>query len=348
MGPADLLEGTVLAGKWKAIKRLIPKPTDTGGNFSTGYIVQDSSGRKAFLKAMDYTRAFRSIDHVQAINALTSAYLFEKDICDKCSSRHLARVVHAIESFTVQADPSNPFSKVECLVFELADGDIRSHLNASRRFDEAFLLRALHHVATALKQLHCADIAHQDLKPSNVLVFGKDIGAKVADFGRAWSKDFRAAHDNFKVAGDPGYAPPELLYNYIPADQNVRRYGCDSYLLGSLAAFLFTSAHMNALIIKHLNHAHYPYTWSGTYAEVLPYVQTAFSSALDEFGTATAPESKRELVAIVSYLCQPDPAFRGHPLNRQGHADQFGLERFISAFDILAWKAEIRLANGSN
>ncbi len=252
-------------------------------------------------------------------------------------------MVHAIESFTVQADPSNPFSKVECLVFELAAGDIRSHLNASRRFDEAFVLRALHHVATALKQLHSVQIAHQDLKPSNVLVFGKDIGTKIADFGRAWSKDLRVAHDNFQVAGDPGYAPPELLYNYIPADPNARRYGCDTYLLGSLTAFLFTSVHMNALIIKHLNHAHFPYTWRGTYAEVLPYVQAAFSSALDEFGSSTPPTSKRELVEIVSYLCEPDPAKRGHALNRQGHSDQFGLDRFISTFDILAWKAEIRL-----
>ncbi len=53
MGPADLLEGTTVGGKWKAVKRLIPKPTDTGGNFSTGYILEDSNGNKAFLKAMD-------------------------------------------------------------------------------------------------------------------------------------------------------------------------------------------------------------------------------------------------------------------------------------------------------
>lgn len=53
--------------------------------------------------------------------------------------------------------------------------------------------------------LHGLDIAHQDLKPSNVL----------------------------PIAGDPTYAPPELLYNYVPADWNVRRYACDVYLLGA-------------------------------------------------------------------------------------------------------------------
>jgi serine/threonine protein kinase len=345
MGPADLLEGMAINGTWTAVKRLIPKPTDTGGNFSTGYIVQDKSGRKAFLKAMDYTRAFREVDHIQAISALTSAYLFEKNICEKCNNQRLDRVVHAIDSFTIQADPANPFSKVECLIFELANGDIRSHMNAAQNFDLAFTLRALHNVAVALKQLHGVNVAHQDLKPSNVLVFGKDIGSKVADFGRAWSKDFRAAHDNSRIAGDPGYAPPELLYGFVPPDAHIRRYGCDVYLLGSLASYFMTTVHMGALIIKHLDHTHYPYTWSGTYAGVLPYLQTAFGLALEEFRAAVPHDFQRELVEMVSYLCQPDPHKRGHPLNQVGHTNQFGLERFISCFNLLAVRAEMKLTH---
>ncbi len=267
-----------------------------------------------------------------------------KNICEHCANHRLSRVVHPIDSFTIQADPTNSFSKVECLVFELAQGDIRRHLNTAKTFDVAFCLRALHHVAIALEQLHSSGIAHQDLKPSNVLVFGKIMGNKVSDFGRAWSKDFRAAHDNYRVAGDQGYAPPELLYGYIPVDANLRRYGCDTYLLGSLGVFFFTFSHMDSMLIKHLDPAHYPYTWGGTYQDVLPYVQAAFSAALIEFSAAIPPEFRSDLREYVSYLCQPDPTLRGHPLNHQQNMNQFGLARFISKFDLLAAKAELLLA----
>ena len=343
MGPAEYLEAKTLNGKWKVVKKLA-KPAGTGGNFSTGYIVEDGSGRKAFLKAMDYESAFKSKDHVRELNALTSAYLFEKNVCEKCSTAKLNRVVHAIDTFTVQADPNNSFSKVECLVFELADGDIRAHLSAAAAFDLAFVLRAIHNVATAMDQLHRHDIAHQDLKPSNVLVFGKDIGSKVSDFGRAWSKDFRNAHDNDTIAGDYGYAPPELLYNYVYPDENIRRYGCDTYLLGNLAVYLTTSVNMSSLIIQHLNHSHFPYTWSGTYVTVLPYVQAAYGLALEEFRKSLPTVVERDMLEMVSYLCQPDPTKRGHPQNRTGHTNQFGLERFVSCFNLLAVRAEVTLA----
>jgi hypothetical protein len=59
MGPAGLLEGLVLEGKWTVVKRLVPKPTGTCGHFSTGYIVEDKAGRKAFVMAMDYARAMQ-------------------------------------------------------------------------------------------------------------------------------------------------------------------------------------------------------------------------------------------------------------------------------------------------
>ena len=42
--------------------------------------------------------------------------------------------------------------------------------------------------AAALRQLHAAQMAHQDLKPSNVLVFKAEGMSKLGDMGRAWSK----------------------------------------------------------------------------------------------------------------------------------------------------------------
>jgi eukaryotic-like serine/threonine-protein kinase len=346
MQPASLLQGRELPGGWKVVKALTRKPTDTGGNFSVGYIVENADGRRGFLKAMDYFAAFNHPDTLGMLQWITNAYAFKKNVCQRCRDHSLKRVVHAIDGGTIQIDPKSAFSKVEYLVFELAEGDIRRHLDAQQILDVAFVLRVLHHVAIGLEQLHSAALAHQDLKPSNVLVFEKEGGSKIGDFGRAWSKDFVAPHDNLKIAGDPGYAPLELLYGYVATDVHTRRYGCDAFHLGSLLVFFFTRVGVTALIGKHLAMEHWPNMWGGTYAEVLPYVQDAFAKALQEFESHTPDYLRKDLVGMVAQLCEPDPAKRGHPLNRQGHVNQFGLERYISKFNLLAWKVELKLIGG--
>jgi serine/threonine protein kinase len=296
---------------------------------------------------MDYVAAFQQPNTAEVLEAMTNAYLFEKKVCEKCNNHYLKRVVHAIESGYIQAEPTQPFSRVEYLIFELADGDIRAHLDAQKHFDVAFALRTLHHVATGLEQLHRAQIAHQDLKPSNVLTFGKGVGSKISDFGRAWSKDFRAPHDNYPIAGDQAYAPPELLFGDIATEVNKRRYGCDAYHLGSLVVFLFARVHTNALIGKYLAPGHQPYAWGGNYSAVLPYVQAAFGQALEEFRSLIPDYIKIDLPEIVTQLCEPDPSKRGHPLNRQGHMNQFGLDRYVSKFDLLATRAELKIVRGA-
>ena len=51
------------------------------------------------------------------------------------------------------------------IILELADGDVRHRLRKVDR-QTAWALRALHHTATGLMQLHSQRIAHQDLRPS--------------------------------------------------------------------------------------------------------------------------------------------------------------------------------------
>ena len=80
MTPAQQLEGLTLANGW-VVGPLIPKPAGhTGGHFSCAYSVTHPDGRTAFLKAMDYTSALASADPAAALNALTSAFLFERDV----------------------------------------------------------------------------------------------------------------------------------------------------------------------------------------------------------------------------------------------------------------------------
>src|SRR5205823_2049082 len=67
---------------------------------------------------------------------------------------------------------------------------------------------SLHHIATGLYQLHSAEVAHQDLKPSNILVF-EGSTSKIADLGCASVKGVASPRDSAAFAGDRTYAPTD-------------------------------------------------------------------------------------------------------------------------------------------
>jgi serine/threonine protein kinase len=336
--PASQLEGLEVDGGWIVGPRLMRLPGQTGGNFSEGYPVSRSDGTRAFLKALDYSAAMKAPDPARALQRLTEAYNFERDLLARC--RSMDRVVRAL------ADGSASINGqvVQYLIFELADHDIRKYLDLAERFDTAWLLRALHHIATGLRQLHGAGIAHQDLKPSNVLVFAGQT-SKVADLGRASSRGTLAPHEEYQIAGDPQYAPPELLYGYVDPEWTCRRMGCDAYHLGSMVVFLFGRANMTALLFSQMDETHHPNRWGGTFQEALPYLRQGYERALHLFKSDLSglrAELRDELMAIVRHLCDPDPALRGDPKARSG-ANQYSLERYVTRFDLLARRAEIGL-----
>lgn len=300
--------------------------------------MQSAQGDKAFLKALDYKEALRMPDPARALQAMTAAYVFERDILEKCQNHKLSRVVRAIAAGKINAG-ADPSDVVEYLIFELADGDVRSYLDPAVGFDNAWSLRALHQMAAALDQLHWIGIAHQDVKPSNVLVFDQN-SSKLADLGRATDKGVAAPHDGLGVAGDKSYAPLELLYGYIDPDWDIRRRGCDAYLFGSMVVFFFTQLSATSLILSKMDDAHHWKNWGGSFDQVLPYVQHAFARGLDEFGEVIAEPFRDELVEIVRQLCNPDPRLRGHPRTRSRADASCSLYRYVSIFDRLAAKAE--------
>ena len=339
MGPAEQLAGLDLGNGWKVTERVCRKKNATGGNFSVGYWAVHSSGTRGFLKALDYTWAFQHPDTVAVLQAMTQAYLFEKQLCEKCG--HLSKVVRALHSDAIHLDPNDPTKKVEYLIFERADEDIRSHLDAQQTLDVVFLLRTLHQVATGLKQLHQTDIAHQDLKPSNVLICDGGDTSKICDLGRAWDKHSSASHDSLSVAGDPGYAPVEGMYQFTSGDYRARRFGCDLYHLGSLAIFLFARTHATTVVVDNLAPEHRSGLWGGTYQEVLPYVQVAWELGRKQI-EPHFPEAIRDaMCTAITELCEPDIDKRGHPHSRG--TNQFSLERYLSLFDLLTYRTQISL-----
>ena len=67
----------------------------------------------------------------------------------------------------------------------------------------------------------------------------------------------------------------------------------------------------------------------------------AFERSLDEIRLSIPSQVQNEIIEIIRFLCEPDPKRRGHPADLDG--SQFNLERVISAFDLMATKAEYGL-----
>lgn len=338
--PAHELIGQVVNDDWKVIEKLVRPEGATGMVFSVGYIIENSTGQKAFLKALDFSHAFDSPDPARILQALTESFNFERDVLARCREKRMSRVVTALEDGKIELlGGAHP---VQFLIFDLAEGDIRSHPKAAQAFDLAWILRSLHHIAVGLWQLHGHGIAHQDLKPSNVLVFEGDQ-MKVADLGRAERLDVTSPFSEFCVPGAKSYASPELLYGEMQPDWKCRRYGCDLYLMGSMVVFFFCGIQMTAILRDKLHPEHIWEVWPQDYRQVLPYVRDAFGKAIEEIKNSIPQEIQEKMVRAIEQLCEPDPLLRGHPYNRRGHSNPYSLERYISLFESLGKRAELGL-----
>lgn len=337
---AENLTGIDLPGGWTVEAKVGKDPDATGGHFSVSYTVTNTDGRRAFLKALDYSDALQSHNPAQVLQAMTEAFNFERDLLFACGERGMTRIVRAIDSGVVRV-PGFQVNAVDYLIFEHAEnGDIRAFIGKLGGLDDAMLFRTMHNVATGLRQLHGIDVAHQDLKPSNVLVFD-DASAKVADLGRASLRGGTAPADLLDIAGDRGYAPPEQLYGYQAGEWDRRRQACDVYHLGSLLFFLLTGESTTTDLLSHLDRAHLPVVWQGTYQQVLPYVLRAFDESEQTLAQVAPSAARPRLVTAFHQLCHPDPSRRGHPAERRGAGSQYSLERFVSLFDLLARRSEV-------
>jgi serine/threonine protein kinase len=328
----------VLNGGWTVVEKFSPAAHPTGSNFSIGYIVQSKDGSKAFLKALNFARAFRSDNPARILEGMTKAFNYERTLLEKCKENRLSRVIEVKEHGKYEEE-GNQIS-VEYLILELADGDVRKHLDSFRTFDAAWTLRTLHQVAVGLDQLHRHGMAHQDLKPSNVLIFEQRY-AKIGDMGRAVYRGVSSPHDEELFAGDPDYAAPEFLYGVVSPEWECRRLGCDLYLLGSMILFLFGGLSMNHALWNELHFSHYPRNWTGNFSDVLPFLQGAFSKVLQNFAMELDERFRDDLIEIVGQLCEPDPQRRGDPGYKIGSRNAYSLERYVSRLDYLARKAEI-------
>jgi len=340
---AHSLCGRTLKKGWRVTEKITKSANSTGAFFSVCYKAE-KDGQKCFLKAFDFTKFQQRPGEGERMTDIMAemldAYRYERKLSEHCKNHHVTKVAFVIDSdeeylsgFTIGTVPY--------LVFELADGDVRSKIDFSNQLDLAWKIHSLHDIAVGLQQLHNINVSHQDLKPSNVLLFNKS--SKLGDLGRSMCSDIDSQYNDMLYSGDRHYSPPEIMYGYHDKDWHNRVFATDCYLLGSMIVFYFAGVSMSALLLKQLSENFRWENWRGSFDEIRPYLLDAFSKAIIEFENSIDDEYfKKEISLIVEQLCHPFPEQRGHPKNRVYKSNSvFSLERFVSKLDLLARKAEL-------
>lgn len=340
MTASSRLLNLTLHNDWLVVRHIQRSPNGSGGTFSHSYIARKGE-REAFVKAFDFSRAFEpGVPTLLILNNLIASYEHERRILEHCKTHRLRNVALAIDHGEISVPGMTEMEgRVYYLIFESALGDVRSQIDEAEALDAYWCLRALGHTSLGLWQLHREHIAHQDIKPSNILLYPDDI-FRVADLGRSSQQGHQIAHDSQKIPGDRTYAPPELLYGYTHSDFKIRRFGADIYLLGNLAAFLFSGANITELLLTHLEKQYHWRNWNSEYNKVLPYIQEAFVRVIELLRATFPAQIRDQLASVIQQLCEPDLTKRGHPRGI-GKVDQYSLERYVSLFDLLTRRLAI-------
>ncbi len=351
--PTDNLLGTEIPDGWQIVEQL-PRPGSvgaedlTGSWFSAGYIAAKGN-KKSFVKVIDIHRALQqqgASSLMERLKQVTDSHIFECAILSVCDKAKLDRVVQILQKGEIPP-PAGAFPvALPYIMFELADGDVRKIISRSNKIDNAWRFQVLHDVAVGLQQLHSQKIAHQDLKPSNVLLFDQTKkGAKIGDLGRASMIGTNAAHDELAIPGAVVYAPPEQIFGIIPEKWHDRREACDLYHLGSLTTFMFSGTTPTTHYINSLNYDMRPKLWNGAgtcdYEAALPVLTSAFTEFVHSIIPDLPQWAEPELSKMIISSCDPNYMKRGDPSARQRVPSSIGIEVFVSRFDRLAKRALI-------
>ncbi|WP_083184980.1 protein kinase domain-containing protein [Pseudomonas floridensis] len=353
--PATRLEGLELADGW-VVEELLAcgraSSDSSGGTYSVSYRVRKGDS-VAFLKALDLDSVIKNEgeeDFLRSINRATRAFGDEKLLNELCAKTKMRQIVTILGHGDVKVDrkPDDHMPRVAYLILELADGgDVRSQIAQTSTDDYAKKFSYLKDVMLGIGQLHDQGISHQDLKPSNVMVFSV-AGAKVGDLGRATVQGYgNGAFEQCCIAGDFSYAPPEQLYGNVPEEWIDRRQRADLYQFGSLMAFLLFGVTVNTMIKELLPAAIGPKHWfpeqggGSSYTQALPYLEGAFFEGLESRRTALPTWAADKVISLITQCSHPDYSKRGAK-QILGKGDQLGLglNRFVSALENLRTDAK--------
>ena len=257
----------------------------------------------------------------------------------------MKRIVKILDHGQANLTPlaGEQISTVPYMIMELADGgDVRSYIQQSENIDHSIKLYYLRDIASGIIQLHNAKIAHQDLKPSNVMIFS-EAGAKIGDLGRASKQDLASMHDQLGIAGDRTYAPPEQMYRHPLPEWFDRRQRCDLYQFGSLVCFIFFGEFINLILRTRTPPELMPTEWGGScsYDQALPFLMQVFNESLMEWSEQLPEWLSESLIDLIRQCGTPSYTERGSKKTINLSTPNLGTDRFVSELDRLAFKAII-------
>ncbi|MBN2795308.1 MAG: protein kinase family protein [Clostridia bacterium] len=321
-------------GKWNILEKRVKDKDDDSGAFSSCYLVQDDEGNKAFLKALNYQYAFSALglSSVQALNLMTDNFLYETNLLNFCASSNMKRIVTALDHGEYK-EPDE-ILPVPFLVFEIAEGSLKK-IDHVINPDLGWKLLVFHGALVGLSQLHHSKIAHQDIKPSNVLIFGKDY-SKLSDLGSATQMGNNSNWNKPLHVGDQRYIPIELAYGYCSPDWNTRRFGADLFMMGEILTLMVSGVNILSLMISSLPDIYSPFIYGGNFNDLKPILIDAHNKALLRIKNDIPTPIRKELLEIIKELTFPIPEDRGNNSKVRDMIGQYSLDRYISKIDRLS------------
>ncbi|QVQ24727.1 protein kinase family protein [Achromobacter deleyi] len=333
---ADALVGVTIAGRWKLEEKFHEGKQESGGNFGVGYSALDLQDQiRRFVKVVDFRSRLRNTSQLRQ---LLSAAEFEVTMQKACirMSKVVRMVGYGDLAFRTPGS-QDPYNYLY-LVLERGDGDIKSHVDFRPDRSAYWKLWVLREVALGIEQMERAHLAHNDIKPSNVIRFpssGTTHNIKLGDVGRAVTKSGKGPFDSLHWAGDPRHMPLEVLYGWQESEWQNRRTSADAYMLGNLACFLFSGSSITERVTNSLPPEYRYDGFSGAYRDLRDIVRHARNNVLEGQVVATFPtEVREELGEIVRWLTEPDPCMRGEPRARR--AGTVGIDRIRARLERLA------------
>lgn len=345
-------DGAKAGRLWHVKEKIVRSKGGTGGAFSVGYVVSDPTGKDFFLKATDIglLRAGDGKSKLEQMADALNLQQFEREMLDICTASGMNRIVRAVDYGELEVVHEGVKEFVFFIVFEKAVGDIRASARDYRKTGMSWIPRVVHNMAVATSQLHGKNISHNDIKPSNLLVFDTAV-QKLSDLGRATCADHNGPWDKLKEPGDRTYSAPEAWgYFYVAPISGARvehsyRKRFDLYMLGSLIYFLLTEQSLNKVMAVHLRSEYGPSSWTGDFAGIMPYLRDVHGQAMTVMDTEVLSaygedghSHLSQILQAVRYLTNVDPELRGDPRNKISGLQNCDLQRLISRTDILSKK----------
>ena len=129
-GPAEKLEGWTLPGHRSGLTWSVVSKCSRRSGFSVGYVVQNSKGTRAFLKATDFafSRPKDGECDAKKLQRIMKLHTYERDILTICRGNGLDCIVPCIDEGEIVLDGKGGRDVVLYLVFELAKGDARAKI----------------------------------------------------------------------------------------------------------------------------------------------------------------------------------------------------------------------------